>query len=120
VSDLYKAVGPDAEIVTNDNGYKTSRVPFRWKVGPHRAMLAVANITFEGAKNHGDDNWKRGSVDDHIEKCLTHLFAYWEGDRSDDHLGHAAWRALAAKEIEITAERGGGSLQPAVVKLCGP
>jgi hypothetical protein len=101
---LVHGVGPEAPIVADKNGYKTSTVPYSWIVGPHRAMLAVANITFLGAKSHGDDNWKKGSINDHVEKCLTHLFAYLAGDRSDDHLGHAAWRALAAKEIEIVRD----------------
>jgi hypothetical protein len=98
-------VGPDAKIVTKANGYRTSDVPYAMHLMPGAALLHMSNIMCEGAKTHGENNWKNGSVDDHINKLLVHAFAYLAGDDSDDHLGHLAWRGMAALEIAIQDKR---------------
>jgi hypothetical protein len=69
---------------------------------PGAAILHMAAIMGEGAKTHGEDNWRAGRVNEHLNKMLVHAMAYLAGDRSDDHLGHLAWRAMAALEIELT------------------
>ena len=72
---------------------------------PGAALLHMAAIMCEGAKTHGEDNWKNGQVRDHLNKALVHIFAYLAEDRSDDHIGHAAWRMMAALEIKLLHEK---------------
>lgn len=59
---------------------------------PPAAIRAWGNAFAEGAKKYGADNWLKGfpqmSVLNH---ALQHIFSYLEGDRSEDHLGHALW-----------------------------
>lgn len=100
---VVKGVGPHEEILTTHNGYRTSRVPYRMDLMPAKALLHLSEIMCEGAKTHGEANWKNGSMNDHLNKMLVHAFAYLAGDRSDDHVGHLAWRAVAALEISLTS-----------------
>ena len=101
-------VGPDAPIEANAKGYRSSRTPYRMDLMAPKALLHIAAITKEGAESHGEWNWLNGSVNEHLNKMLVHVFAHLAGDSSDDHLGHAAWRAMAALEIHLREEYGAG------------
>jgi hypothetical protein len=68
---------------------------------PGAALLRMAKIMAEGASSHGANNWLNGSINQHLNKMLVHAFAHLAGDTSDDHLGHMAWRAMAALEIHL-------------------
>jgi len=96
-----RAVGPNEPIVADDKGYKTSQVPYRMDLMPGAAMLHLGHIMDYGAQSHGENNWRKGTVEDHLNKALVHVFAYLAGDAQDDHLGHFAWRAMAALEIHL-------------------
>lgn len=98
---VVRGVGPEAPIEVDERGYRSSKVPYRMDLMPGRALLHMAEIMCEGAKSHGESNWKNGDVNNHLNKMLVHAFAYLAGDTSDDHLGHAAWRAMAALEISL-------------------
>ena len=98
---IVEGVGPDAPMVSDDRGYVSSATPYRMDLMPGKSLLHMAAIMAEGAKTHGENNWKNGSVENHLNKMLVHVFAYLAGDRQDDHLGHAAWRAMAALEIHL-------------------
>ena len=98
------SVGPHEPIVSDKRGYFTSVVPYRMDLMPAAALLRLSKIMCEGAKSHGENNWKRGSVADHLNKALVHAYAHLAGDTSDDHLGHAAWRFMAALEISLQGE----------------
>lgn len=44
-----------------------------------------------GAKEHGDRNWEQGMpISECVNRAIRHLNLYMAGDRSEDHLGHAA------------------------------
>lgn len=94
-------VGPEAEIVADEKGYRSSETPYRMDLMPGAALLHLAAITKTGAESHGDNNWLNGSVENHLNKGLIHIFAHQAGDESDDHIGHAAWRLMAALEIHL-------------------
>lgn len=101
---MVKGVGPTEPIEADGKGYKTSRTPYRFDLMPGAALLHMAEIMAIGAESHGENNWKRGTVEDHLNKMLTHAFAHLAGDTTDDHLGHLAWRAMAALEIQLTED----------------
>lgn len=60
-------------------------------------LRAVAAACAEGAQKYGDFNWERGMpANDMVNHALRHVFLFLEGDRGEDHLGHAAWNLMAA------------------------
>ncbi len=98
---LVAGVGKDAEVVVSPNGAKQSKTLYRADLLPQRATLAVAGVLHEGSVKYGDGNWKGIPVDSHLNHALIHIFVYLAGDRSDDHLEHAACRALMALEMKL-------------------
>lgn len=98
---IVDGVGRDVEDVTNENGATQSKIPYALSTAPIRAILSVGAVQAEGDAKRGVHNWHGISVEDHINHALTHLLSYLVGDRQDDHLQHAAWRALAAHEVEL-------------------
>lgn len=64
-------------------------------------LEAVARTCAEGAAKYGDFNWERGMpVHDLLNHALRHINRYLSGDRSEEHLPHAAWGLLAAIHSE--------------------
>ena len=64
-------------------------------------LEAVARTCAEGAAKYSDYNWEAGMpVGDLLNHALRHIYKYLGGDRSEDHLPHAAWGLLAAIHSE--------------------
>jgi hypothetical protein len=76
-------------------------------------LEAVARACAEGAAKYGDYNWEAGMpVSDLLNHALRHVYRYLAGDRSEDHLGHAAWGMLAAIHSEaVWPELNSGTLR---------
>ncbi len=91
-------------------------------------LEAVARTCAEGAEKYSDFNWERGMpVHDLLNHALRHIYRYLAGDRSEDHLPHAAWGLLAAihseqlwPELNEGTLRGPGCKAPAGEALRGP
>ena len=50
-----------------------------------------------GAAKYGERNWTRGMpVKSVLNHAIKHLYQYLDGDRSEDHLGHAAANLMMA------------------------
>lgn len=93
-------LGPDAPTTVNAQGGKQSLVPYRFDLLDPAAMFAMAHVMHTGAAKYGDDNWRRITVQEHINHAISHLYAHLAGDTSDDHLTHALCRAMMAKAVE--------------------
>jgi hypothetical protein len=64
-------------------------------------LEAVARACAEGAAKYSDYNWEAGMpVHDLLNHALRHIYRYLAGDRSEEHLPHAAWGLLAAIHSE--------------------
>ncbi len=64
-------------------------------------LEAVARTCAEGAEKYSDFNWEAGMpVNDLLNHAIRHVYRYLAGDRSEDHLPHAAWGLLAAIHSE--------------------
>jgi len=76
-------------------------------------LAAVAKACAEGAEKYGDFNWERGMpAADMINHALRHVYLFLGGDRSEDHLGHAAWGLMGAiHSLEVWPELNEGSLR---------
>jgi hypothetical protein len=60
-------------------------------------LREVARTCAEGAQKYDDYNWEKGMpVHDLLNHAIAHIFEFLSGDRSEPHLGHAAWNLLAA------------------------
>jgi hypothetical protein len=64
-------------------------------------LEAVARTCAEGAAKYSDFNWEAGMpVHDLLNHALRHIYRHLAGDRSEEHLAHAAWGLLAAIHSE--------------------
>lgn len=70
---------------------------FRYDLISPIGLREVARACAEGAAKYGDWNWEKGMpVHDLLNHVLAHIYQFLGGDRSEPHLGHAAWGMLAA------------------------
>ena len=78
-------------------------------------LEAVARTCAEGAKRYGDFNWEKGMpAHDLLNHAIRHIYKFLAGDRSEDHLPHAAWGLLAAiHSIESWPDLNNGTLRSA-------
>ncbi len=119
---LEKAVGPDAEVVTNEAGAHQSHVPFRFDLIPPGALFAVAEILAHGEGKYGAENW-RGITDPavHANHALAHYYSWLCGDDSEgsplEQLARAFCRTAFALEMEVLRLRAGGPQRPKMVYL---
>lgn len=120
-------------MVTNAEGGKQSATPYGFHLLPVHAMFAVAQVVKYGADKYDETvderNYTKIDPADHIGHCIQHLYAYLAEDTSDDHLSHAAARALFAYETDflrrerqddeqaLSDTRGGSVAQEAGVRV---
>lgn len=88
---------------------------FRFDLAPACATRREAKIWAEGAKIHGENNWKKG-FPPHI--CINHLEyhlnKYKDGDRTEDHLAKIVvntemamfFEEISSDSTFVSAERG--------------
>ena len=70
---------------------------FRYDLVSPIGLREVARACAEGAEKYGDWNWEKGMpVHDLLNHAIAHIYGFLAGDRSEPHLGHAAWNLLSA------------------------
>ena len=70
---------------------------FRYDLVSPIGLREVARACAEGAEKYSDWNWEKGmEVNDLLNHAIAHVYQFLSGDRSEPHLGHAAWNLLAA------------------------
>ena len=89
----------EPDRVTYDTGASRSadRAHERWDLISPIGLQALARTYAEGAAKFGACNWENGMrVTDLLNHGIAHIYKFLAGDRSEDHLGHAAWNILGA------------------------
>ena len=57
----------------------------------------MAEAMARGLEKYPKDNWKKGlPIDDCLNHAIRHQYLWLEGDRSEDHLAHAACNLMMA------------------------
>lgn len=89
-----KGLSPDAEIITNSDGGKQSKVEYGFHLCDYGALFALAEVLQYGASRYERDNWRKIPAEEHFNHMMIHALAYLSGDKQDDHLGHMFCRAM--------------------------
>lgn len=77
------------------------RVGERYDLISPIGLRRLAMTCHEGAVKYNDYNWERGMpISEMLNHGIAHLYAYLSGDRSEDHLAHAAWNCFGAMHSE--------------------
>jgi hypothetical protein len=64
------------------------------------ALLAIAEVMRTGARKP-HEHWRAYPATHHLEHARAHLERLAEGDRSEEHLAHAATRLLMALATKV-------------------
>lgn len=99
-------------IATYGAGARRTAKDVRFELLSPIGMRRVAMASHEGAEKYGAFNVEKGlPISVFLNHALSHIYAYLEGDRSEDHLGHAAWNMLFACHSEETWPELNGDLR---------
>jgi hypothetical protein len=88
------------ETIVNEQGGAQSALHGDPQLIPAEALLRLSQVCAEGALKYARNNWRRISFEDHLSHALEHVFLYMNGDRSEDHMGHALTRLAFAVAME--------------------
>jgi hypothetical protein len=85
----------------------------RWDLISPIGLRALAKTYAEGAAKRGAYNWENGMpAHDLLNHAIAHIYLFLGGDRTEDHLGHAAWNVLGAiHSLEVWPELNAGALR---------
>ena len=76
-------------------------IPLRYDLIPEGPLKRLAATYGEGALKYSDNNWKKGIPEGNLfNHLMAHLLEYRAGDRSEDHLAHAAWGIFSLMYFE--------------------
>jgi len=69
----------------------------RYDMFPARGIFRLARHFENGSKKYGDRNWEKGQeISRMLDSGIRHAFAFFRGDRDEDHLAAAAWNFVCA------------------------
>jgi len=94
-------LSPDAPIVSNAQGGRSSDPSCRLDLVDAAALLRIGEIFDYGAKKYSENNWRRVTINTQLNHALVHIYAYLAGNHQDDHLAHAATRAIMALAVYL-------------------
>lgn len=81
------------QMVTFASGAKRTDIKSRYELIDRVFLAGMADVLTEGLKKYGRNNWKKADIvfaQDAINHVIEHVYKFIEGDRSEDHLLHAA------------------------------
>lgn len=91
----------DKKITVQKKGGQRFGLQARYDSISPIALRRLAETHFEGDTVYGRGNWRKGlPISDTLNHAVKHIFEYFEGDQSEDHLAHAFWGLAAAMHYE--------------------
>jgi hypothetical protein len=89
------------QVATYGSGAKRSAKDVRFELLSPIGLRRMAQASHDGAEKYGALNVERGlPISVFLNHALSHIYAYLEGDRSEDHLSHAAWNLCFSMHSE--------------------
>lgn len=91
-----------------DRFFSPNRVVPRHDLIPHEGLRGAALAMGEGVPSHGENDWLTNeavTLSFNMRHVQEHIKLYMSGDRSEDHLGHAAARLMMQAKLETMPER---------------
>jgi hypothetical protein len=87
------AIQADAPVHSFPTGaVRGSAGSTRYDLVPRVGLRRLAETCREGAEKYGVDNWVKGIPSSNLmAHALEHVYRWLDGDRTEDHLAHAAW-----------------------------
>lgn len=75
----------------------------RYDLIPVEPLKRVAFLYTRGAEKYDDWNWAKGQPYSRVyASLLRHIYAWREGERTEDHLSAVVWNAMALMYFEDT------------------
>jgi hypothetical protein len=88
-------------VATFQSGAKRTAKDVRFELLSPIGLRRMAQASHEGAEKYGALNVEKGlPISVFLNHALSHIYAYLEGDRSEDHLSHAAWNLCFSMHSE--------------------
>ena len=79
------------------------KFPARFELISPIGLQRLAETYGEGAIKYGEHNWEKGiDTQNLLQHTIAHIYEYLKGDKSEDHLAHAAWGLFAVMHMEET------------------
>lgn len=64
-------------------------------------LRRLAETYKEGSVKYGDNNWQKGfPASDVMNHAIRHMYLWLDGDKTEDHLAHAAWGLFTVMHFE--------------------
>lgn len=87
----------EGDLAVFKTGCKRTAQGVRYDLLTPIGMRRIAEAAYQGSQKYGDHNIEKGlPVSVLLNHALAHIYNFLEGDRSEDHCGHAAWNLLFA------------------------
>ena len=87
----------DGGVRIYSSGAARSHITERYDLLPTAGVRRAAEAMGHGAERFGEHNWMKGMPIGHVlNHALAHIFNHLQGDRTDDHLGHAVANLMMA------------------------
>lgn len=92
----------EVEIAVPGGGSR-SKVKADYSQLSHVGLRLMAETQYEGNERYGRGNWQKGlPVSQLLSHALEHILKFQNGDRSENHLGHALWNIEKAAHFMET------------------
>ena len=98
----------ELKVAVSADAKQEARVPYRMDLIPPFAALEVGATMMLGKEKHGDDTWRSVPIEEHVSRCIGHLYLWLSGNQSDAHLSNAACRSMMALELAIVESQAKG------------